>query len=127
MEEKLEQDKDDDGQKDTGQPEVEVNSAQDWKELSAKVQSGEIDTGSMETDEIEEDEDRGTAVATRPYREFEPTTTKQLNIICWQTKPWKDKKPSRLFSSQFAVAWKVDCDEVYPGKKFKNRFVRQFD
>ena len=62
-------------------------------------------------------EGKEAAVATRAYKEFEPTTTKQLNVICWQTKPWKDKKPSRLFSSQFAVAWKVDCDEVYPGKK----------
>ena len=61
------------------------------------------------------DEAKEAAVATRVYKEFEPTTTKQLNVICWQTKPWKDKKPSRLFSSQFAVAWKVDCDEVYPG------------
>ena len=125
---------------DSMQAEVKVNSAQEWKELSAKVQAGEIDTGSMDIEEIEggsnqqdvlmcacpynksscfhtEDEGKDVAVAARAFQEFEPTTTKHLNIICWQTKPWKDKKPSRLFSSQFAVAWKVDCDEVYPGKK----------
>ena len=73
-----------------------------------------------------EDESENAVAATRALKEFEPTTTKHLNIICWQTKPWKDKKPSRLFSSQFAVAWKVDCDEVYPGKKFfSNRGASQ--
>ena len=39
---------------DSRQPDdVKVNSAQEWKELSAKVQSGEIDTGSMDTEETE--------------------------------------------------------------------------
>ena len=63
------------------------------------------------------EERKEVVAAKRAHEDFEPTTTKQLNIICWQTKPWKDKKPSRLFSSQFAIAWKVDCDEVYPGKR----------
>lgn len=50
----------------------------------------------------------------RDSGEFVPTTDKQLRLICWRVKPWSEKKTSKLFSSQFAVAWKVDCDEVFP-------------
>ena len=48
-----EQDQEENGRNNSRQPKVEVNSAQEWKELSAKVQSGEIDTGSMDTGETE--------------------------------------------------------------------------
>ncbi|TRY68931.1 hypothetical protein TCAL_15167 [Tigriopus californicus] len=50
----------------------------------------------------------------RDSGEFVPTTDKQLRLICWRVKPWSEKKTSKMFSSQFAVAWKVDCDEVFP-------------
>ena len=50
---KLEVGQEGNGQSNSRQSEVKVNSAQEWKELSAKVQSGEIDTGSMDTEEIE--------------------------------------------------------------------------
>jgi protein-tyrosine phosphatase len=93
--------------KDVEEMGLKVNSAKEWKELSAKVESEDIKNG-MDTSEAVEVE------SSKEMKSFEPTTTTQLNLICWRTKPWKDKKPSRLFSSQFAIAWKVDCDEVYP-------------
>ncbi|XP_040577973.1 uncharacterized protein [Lepeophtheirus salmonis] len=52
--------------------------------------------------------------------DFVPTKVASLRLICWRIKPWGNKSnPSRpvgkrLFSSQFAVQWDVDCDEVYP-------------
>ncbi len=53
----------------------------------------------------------------RPLRDmadFLPTTEKQLRLICWRVKPWSKKSKSKLFSSQYAILWQVDCDEVHP-------------
>ena len=49
---------------------------------------------------------------------FIPTKEKQLRLICWKVKPWKQPKASygqpRLFTSAFGAGWGVDCDEVCP-------------
>ena len=46
---------------------------------------------------------------------FTPVEAKQLRLICWRVKPWKEAKSRKLFSSQFGEQWGVDCDEVYQG------------
>ena len=46
---------------------------------------------------------------------FTATSVKKLQAICWQVKPWDQKKDNRLFTSMFAAAWGCDCDEVLPG------------
>ncbi len=93
---------------------IQVNSAKDWKDICAKVESGEIEAVMDTHDEVDKEQIAVSSNQQDAPPNFEPTTERHLNIICWRTKPWKDKKPSRLFSSQFAIAWKVDCDEVYP-------------
>jgi len=50
----------------------------------------------------------------RDPSEFVSTTEKELRLICWRLKPWKNQRADRLFSSQISHAWGVDCDEVYP-------------
>ena len=46
---------------------------------------------------------------------FTRVEAKQLRLICWRVKPWKENKSRRLFSSQFGEQWGVDCDEVFQG------------
>ena len=46
---------------------------------------------------------------------FSPVESKQLRLICWRVKPWKETKNRKLFTSQFGEQWGVDCDEVSEG------------
>ena len=79
-----------------------VGCAAEWKTICQK----NVDIKIEPEPQIEDDDD--------DLSTFIPTTDKQLRLICWKTKPWKEKKNTKMFSSQFAVLWNVDCDEVYP-------------
>ena len=70
---------------------------------------------------IKTDDDRVITYKVPPYDTtcdpdtFTPVEAKQLRLICWKIKPWKEAKSRKLFSSQFGEQWGVDCDEVSEG------------
>ena len=71
--------------------------------------------------EIKKDKSRPITYKLPPYDNssdpdgFVQAESKQLRLICWRIKPWKETKNRKLFSSQFGEQWGVDCDEVYQG------------
>ena len=105
---------------------IEIQSAAQWKAMSQRI-SWKFD----EEDESSKgsplsEEDASAAESRLPGEEeaikedvFKPTKVEQLRLVCWRVKPWNQPRPRpgqpRLYSSQFAAAWGVDCDEVYPG------------
>ena len=82
-----------------------VGSASEWKQVSSQYGN----RPSQIKEEVETKKKPADGV-------FVPTTDKQLRIICWRTKPWESGEQNpKLFCTKFAMMWKVDCDEVYPG------------
>lgn len=91
---------------------IEVKSAAQWKAVSQRIswndQKDDEGQYHFSLKPLDGTVDYGT--------EFVPTKVQQLRLICWKVKPWKQSKvTNKLFSSQFAIGWGVDCDEVYPG------------
>ena len=89
-----------------------VGSAREWKDLSSRISSGELVL--QEDDEEDVSQPTKPLVPTKDLSMFVPTMEKHLRLVCWKVKPWKEKKTTKMFSSQFAVLWNVDCDEVHP-------------
>ena len=89
-----------------------VGSAKEWKNISDRLSRGELKIKEEEEEEKVEEEEQEPQL--KDIKDFVPTTEKQMRLICWKVKPWNLKKDNKMFSSQFAVLWNVDCDEVYP-------------
>lgn len=108
-----------------------VGSARQWREMSVKLWEGSI----VIDDEDDESEEGEAEKLPKPTKAFEPTLVRvlllfsglksdhgsklfsqerHLRLICWKVKPWMAKKSSKMFSSQFAMLWNVDVDEVHP-------------
>ena len=86
---------------------IEIKSAAQWKIMSQRLSWKEV----PDNDDIAH-----SPPSAKNLDGFVPTKVQQMRLICWKVKPWKQSKQrSRLFSSQFAMGWGVDCDEVYPG------------
>ena len=93
---------------------IEIQSAAQWKAMSHRI-SWKFD----EDEKREEVREAAPPPSAAAQEAFKPTKVEQLRLVCWRVKPWNQPRPRpgqpRLYSSQFAAAWGVDCDEVYPG------------
>jgi protein-tyrosine phosphatase len=110
---------------------IEIKSAAQWKAMSERI-SWKFEDSDKEKKKkkkqaeptrvnfsIKAKETAAAAAAVTSEGSFKPTKVEQMRLVCWKVKPWNQPKPrpgqSRLYSSQFAIPWGVDCDEVYPG------------
>ena len=100
---------------------IEIQSAAQWKAMSQRISwkfDEEDETG--EGPPLKEASSAESRLDDEAIQDiFKPTKVEQLRLVCWRVKPWNQPRPRpgqpRLYSSQFAAAWGVDCDEVYPG------------